>query len=45
VNKNSKVDIDEIDPTPAERTWTISETGVIKPTLEKKRPFKFWKEE
>ena len=45
VNKNSKVDIDEIDPVPAERTWTVSETGVIKPSLEKKKPFKFWKEE
>ncbi|MBU1912535.1 MAG: hypothetical protein KKB22_03265 [Candidatus Omnitrophica bacterium] len=45
VNKNSKVDIDEIDPVPAERTWTVSETGVIKPEPEKKKPFKFWKEE
>ncbi|MDO8603206.1 MAG: hypothetical protein Q7O04_05110 [Candidatus Omnitrophota bacterium] len=45
VNKNSKIDIDEIDPVPAERTWTISETGVIKPEPEKKKPFKFWKEE
>ena len=45
VNKNTKIDLDEIDPAPAERTWTISETGVIKPEPEKKKPFKFWKEE
>jgi len=45
VNKNTKIDVDEIDPAPAERTWTVSETGVIKPAPEKKKPFKFWKEE
>lgn len=45
VNKNTKIDIDEMDPAPAERTWTISEKGVIKPEPEKKKPFKFWKEE
>jgi len=45
VNKNTKIDLDEIDPSPAERTWTISEKGVIKPEPEKKKPFKFWKEE
>ena len=45
VNKNSKIDLDEIDPSPAERTWTISEKGVLKPEPEKKKPFKFWKEE
>jgi hypothetical protein len=45
VNKNTKIDLDEIDPAPAERTWTVSEKGVIKPESEKKKPFKFWKEE
>jgi len=45
VNKNGKIDIDEIDPSPAERAWTINEKGVIKPEPEKKKPFKFWKEE
>ncbi len=45
VNKNGSIDIDEIDPTPAERTWTVNEKGVIKPEPEKKKPFRFWKEE
>lgn len=45
VNKNSEIDVDEIDPSPAERAWTISQTGVLKPEPEKKKPFKFWKEE
>ncbi|PIV39346.1 MAG: hypothetical protein COS29_03025 [Candidatus Omnitrophica bacterium CG02_land_8_20_14_3_00__42_8] len=45
VNKNSKIDLDETDPSPAERTWTVSEKGVVKPEPEKKKPFKFWKEE
>lgn len=45
VNKNENIDLDEMDPSPAERTWTISEKGVIKPEPEKKKPFKFWKEE
>lgn len=45
VNKDTRIDLDEIDPAPAERTWTISEKGVIKPEPEKKKPFKFWKEE
>ena len=45
VNKNAKIDVDEMDPSPAERTWAISEKGAIKPEPEKKKPFKFWKEE
>jgi len=45
VNKNAKIDLDEMDPSPAERTWTISEKGLVKPEPEKKKPFKFWKEE
>lgn len=45
VNKNTKIDPDEIDPVPAERTWTISEKGEIKPEIPKKKPFRFWKEE
>jgi hypothetical protein len=45
VNKNAKIDLDEIDPSPAERTWTISEKGLVRPEPEKKKPFKFWKEE
>nr|MBU1328421.1 hypothetical protein [Candidatus Omnitrophota bacterium] len=45
VNKNTKIDLGEMDPAPAERTWTISEKSVIKPESEKKKPFKFWKEE
>jgi len=45
VNKNTKIDPDEIDPAPAERTWTISEKGAVKPEPEKKKPFRFWKEE
>jgi len=45
VNKNSKIDLDETDPSPAERTWTVSEKGVVKPEPEKRKPFKFWKEE
>ncbi|MFA5388140.1 MAG: hypothetical protein WC312_00095 [Candidatus Omnitrophota bacterium] len=45
VNKNTKIDLDEMDPSPAERTWTISEKGAVKPVPEKKKPFRFWKEE
>jgi hypothetical protein len=45
VNKNTKIDLDEIDPSPAERTWTISEKGILKPEPEKNKRFKFWKEE
>ncbi len=45
VNNNNKIDLDEMDPVPADRTWTISEKGAIKPEPQKKKPFKFWKEE
>ncbi|MFC1620877.1 hypothetical protein ACFL2G_01100 [Candidatus Omnitrophota bacterium] len=45
VNNNSEIDADEIDPVPEERTWTISETGTVKPDLPTKNPFKFWKKE
>ncbi len=45
VNKNGAIDIDEIDPVPEERTWTIGGKGEIKPDKEKKKPFRFWKEE
>jgi hypothetical protein len=45
VNKNTKIDLDEIDPSPGERTWTISEKGILRPEPEKNKRFKFWKEE
>jgi len=45
VNNNTEIDADEMDPVPEERTWTISETGVVKPDLPTKKPFKFWKKE
>jgi len=44
VNDNGKIDPDEIDPVPEERTWTIGD-GVVDPDVPKKRPFRFWKEE
>jgi hypothetical protein len=41
-NGNEVIDEEEIDPTPAQRTWIITETGSL--TLEEeKRPIKFWK--
>lgn len=45
VNSNTVIDTDEIDPVPAERTWTISEKGSVKPEIPQKKPFRFWKEE
>jgi hypothetical protein len=45
VNNNGKIDADEMDPVPEERTWTISEKGIVKPEPAKKKPFRFWKEE
>ena len=45
VNNNGRIDLDEIDPVPEERTWTIGKAGVIKPEIPKKKPFRFWKEE
>jgi len=45
VNNNGEIDADEIDPVPEERTWTVNFKGNIKPETEKKRPFRFWKEE
>ncbi len=45
LNKNGSIDPDEIDPTPAERTWTITSEGALKPKLPPKKPFRYWKEE
>lgn len=45
VNNNGVIDLDEMDPVPAERAWTINEKGVPKPEAPAKKPFKFWKEE
>ena len=45
VNNNEEIDIDEIDPVPEERTWTIGDKDVVKPEMPKKKPFRFWKEE
>ncbi|MBU1148259.1 MAG: hypothetical protein KKD11_07900, partial [Candidatus Omnitrophica bacterium] len=45
VNNNGEIDADEMDPVPEERTWTVSETGTVKPDLPIKKPFKFWKKE
>ncbi|MFH1854629.1 MAG: hypothetical protein ABH815_04880 [Candidatus Omnitrophota bacterium] len=45
VNNNGEIDSDEIDPVPEERTWTINTKGAIKPESQKKKPFRFWKEE
>lgn len=45
VNNNGEIDADEIDPVPEERTWTINLKGLVKPEKEKKKPFRFWKEE
>lgn len=45
VNNNGKIDADEMDPVPEERTWTIGDKDAIKPDIPKKKPFRFWKEE
>lgn len=45
LNSNGTIEIDEMDPVPEERTWTISKEGVVKPEKAKKKPFRFWKEE
>ena len=45
VNNNEEIDEDEIDPVPAERTWTIGKKSFIIPEKLKKKPFRFWKEE
>ena len=45
LNTNTTIEIDEMDPVPEERTWTISKEGVVKPEKSKKKPFRFWKEE
>jgi len=45
VNNNGKIDADEIDPVPEERTWTIGDKDTVKPEMPKKKPFRFWKEE
>lgn len=45
VNNDGGITADEIDPVPAERTWTINTKGAVKPEEPKKKPFRFWKEE
>lgn len=41
-NQNGTLDPEEIDPTPSQRTWVITETGTL--IFEKEmRPIKFWK--
>ena len=43
--KNGEIDLDEMDPVPEERTWTVGDTGSLILEKLKKSPFKFWKRE
>ena len=45
LNKDSLLQLDEVDPTPALRVWTISFSGVLKPPAEPEEPIKHWEEE
>ncbi|MBU1062085.1 MAG: hypothetical protein KJ952_05150 [Candidatus Omnitrophica bacterium] len=45
VNNNEEIDLDEIDPVPEERTWTVGKQGSVILEKLKKRPFRFWKKE
>jgi len=45
LNKDDLLQIDEVDPTPALRVWTISFTGLLKPPAQPEKPIKVWEEE
>ena len=45
LNKDNLLQLDEVDPTPALRVWTVSFTGALKPPSEPDRPIKHWEEE
>ena len=45
LNKDGLFQLDEVDPTPALRVWTISLTGALKPPTEPEKPVKHWEEE
>ncbi|MBN2097436.1 MAG: hypothetical protein JW714_03030 [Candidatus Omnitrophica bacterium] len=45
LNSDGLLQLDEIDPTPASRVWTVSFTGALKPSSEPEKPIKLWEEE
>ena len=45
LNKDSLLQLDEVDLTPALRVWTISFSGVLKPPAKPEEPIKHWEEE
>jgi len=45
LNQDSILQLEEVDPTPALRVWTISTSGALKPSLEPERPVKYRLEE
>lgn len=45
LDRDGLLQIDEVDPTPALRVWTISSTGLLKPSLKPERPIRRWEEQ
>lgn len=45
LNKDGIFQLDEVDPTPALRVWTVSFTGALKPPAQPEKPIKHWLEE
>ncbi|MFH1244874.1 MAG: hypothetical protein V1662_00125 [Candidatus Omnitrophota bacterium] len=45
LNKDGQLQLDEVDPTPALRVWTISVSGALKPMGKPEKPIKYWREE
>ena len=45
LNQDGILQLDEVDPTPAFRVWTVSLTGLLKPPAEPEKPIKIWEEE
>jgi len=45
LNKDGILQLEEVDPTPALRTWTISVSGLLKPSVQPEKPVKIREEE
>ncbi len=45
LNQDGLLQLDEVDPTPALRVWTISSSGLLKPKLIPEKPVKRWEED
>jgi len=45
LNKDGILQLEEVDPTPALRTWTISVSGLLKPPVQPEKPVKIREEE